>query len=1416
MSEDGVIRDEPAQGDQPEGKAPSRVRSYIRSRLPWVVVGVPMALLLLIALAVVLLDTGPGRRFVADQIASLPFENGMQIEVARIDGSLYGKMVLHDLSVKDPKGEFLYSPEVHVDWRPFKYLLSHVDVHSATAQRVVLRRVPEFRATPPSDEPLLPDLDIDIGLLRVDRLIAEKAVTGEQRIARLNGKAHISDGRAQVTIDARTLQSAAGGGGDVLALVLDAVPEANRLDIDLDLNAPGDGLLAALAGFDEPLHATLKGKGDYAKWDGKFNATYAAKPMAVLDVKARENTVAVNGPLTLENYLPPSTAALFTPSADLKLSAVLKERRADVAGTLNSEAMQLNANGGVDLSDNTFDGLKMAFVLLRPSALAPNLSGSGLRAMLTLDGAFTTPKVAYAINANRLAMNDMGLEQFAAKGNARVDTDRIIIPVSATARRITGLDTVAGGTLANVRLDGDLAIDGPRVLSDNMRIRSDRIDAKAILVANMKTGLYTGALNGNIDNYRLESVGIFNIETDLDLETDSRGFALAGKVRARSTRLLNDSLQSYLGGNFSASSDVRYGSDGTVRFANLRLTAPDLRIVSGSGSYSESGQINLVAAGVSDRYGKLGARVTGTLTNPDARITAERPGLGIGLADLEARITGARNGYRLVMTGGTDYGPLTADVVLGTRGATRIDINSANLSGVDFTGSMVQTGAGPFTGTLHADGNGLGGIVNLSAQGRYQAVNFNVRARNTNFEGAAGLAIGSAIIDGRAVLYDQPEIVADVQLADTQYGTFYLNAARAKVDYQGGTGSAQALIEGTSGAPFRVALNAELTPKLWRVALNGKSRGIAFSTVSPARIVPGNTYKLLPTTIRSGSGTIRLAGEYGKGLKIQSRMEGLDVAVVNAFVPGMGLGGKATGSLDFEQANASAFPRADARIKLDDFTRTSAATVSQPVDITFVGKLLPDGGEARAVIRERGSVIGRLVATLRPLGPGSGSWTTRLMEAPLGGGIRYNGPAATLFSFAGQPGQSLTGPMGIAADFSCRVSDPCIAGIVRGKGLTYQNQLYGTRLRDMELAGRFNGNRLEIEKLNARAGDGTVSAAGYISLAAEQGYPMDVAVQLDRARLARGDALSASATGDLRLTKSGMQPALLSGHLRLPETRYKIVRQGAAEVPQLTGVSFKPRTRPVRVSGEERAQTMPSAFGLLRLDIALRAPEKLYVSGMGLESEWNADLNVGGTTAQPNVTGTVDLIRGTLDFAGRSFELNEGAVNFTGGAEFNPSIRIVATEDVEDVTVNVNISGRAMNPEITFTSVPGLPQDEILSRVLFGSSIANLSAIQAVQLATSLNSLRGSGGGLNPLGKLRSATGIDRLRILGADEAAGRGTALAAGQYITDDIYVELITDARGFTATQLEVAITPWLSVLSQAGGSGATNVNLRIKKNY
>ena len=66
------------------------------------------------------------------------------------------------------------------------------------------------------------------------------------------------------------------------------------------------------------------------------------------------------------------------------------------------------------------------------------------------------------------------------------------------------------------------------------------------------------------------------------------------------------------------------------------------------------------------------------------------------------------------------------------------------------------------------------------------------------------------------------------------------------------------------------------------------------------------------------------------------------------------------------------------------------------------------------------------------------------------------------------------------------------------------------------------------------------------------------------------------------------------------------------------------------------------------------------------------------------------------------------------------------------------------------------------ARLLFGGSISDLSATDALQLGAALASLRG-GGGMDPINKLRSAIGLDRLRIVAADPARDQGTGIAAG-----------------------------------------------------
>src|SRR3546814_16903965 len=104
----------------------------------------------------------------------------------------------------------------------------------------------------------------------------------------------------------------------------------------------------------------------------------------------------------------------------------------------------------------------------------------------------------------------------------------------------------------------------------------------------------------------------------------------------------------------------------------------------------------------------------------------------------------------------------------------------------------------------------------------------------------------------------------------------------------------------------------------------------------------------------------------------------------------------------------------------------------------------------------------------------------------------------------------------------------------------------------------------------------------------------------------------------------------------------------------------------------------------------------------------------------------------------------------------NPTLAVRAETKISDVTAGIAVGGTAQRPDIAFVSTPTLPQDEILARILFGDNVANLSATQAIQLAAALNGLRGGGGGLNTMGKMQNASGVDRFGIVGSAEATDR------------------------------------------------------------
>jgi translocation and assembly module TamB len=230
------------------------------------------------------------------------------------------------------------------------------------------------------------------------------------------------------------------------------------------------------------------------------------------------------------------------------------------------------------------------------------------------------------------------------------------------------------------------------------------------------------------------------------------------------------------------------------------------------------------------------------------------------------------------------------------------------------------------------------------------------------------------------------------------------------------------------------------------------------------------------------------------------------------------------------------------------------------------------------------------------------------------------------------------------------------------------------------------------------------------------------------------------------------------------------------------------------------------------LDVNLKAPRRVFLRGRGLDVELSLDAQVGGTTANSNLTGTARVVRGDYDFAGKRFAFDDASIVYLASKPQNIRLQLDATREDPSLKVTVRIRGTAERPEIALVSTPSLPNDEILSKVLFERSASQLSPVEAAQLASALSSLTG-GGGLDIIGNLKSFAGLDRLAFAGGQQS---GVTVSGGKYLTDDLYLELTGGGREGPSAQVEWRIGKSLSILSRLAGQSGNRVAVRWRRDY
>ncbi len=476
-----------------------------------------------------------------------------------------------------------------------------------------------------------------------------------------------------------------------------------------------------------------------------------------------------------------------------------------------------------------------------------------------------------------------------------------------------------------------------------------------------------------------------------------------------------------------------------------------------------------------------------------------------------------------------------------------------------------------------------------------------------------------------------------------------------------------------------------------------------------------------------------------------------------------------------------------------------------PGPVTVEGTVAPDSGGWAVDLTGTGpgatsaALTGRVAASGQSVDLAANGTVQAAILNPLLAPRNVAGPVAFDLRMAGQPGLA------------------SLTGRVEATGARLIAPNYGIAVGDLNFRADLSGGRADIRATGAVRDGGSVALQGPVDLSAP--YSGDLSMTVSRVRLRSPALYDTRVSGGLTIVGPILSGARISGRLDLEETEIRIAATGPG-----TG-SFDGDIRHRRDSAavrETRARAGLSggatgaAPGTSRgqsgfpLDITISAPNRIFVRGRGLDAEMGGSLRLTGSTNAILPVGEFNLIRGRLDLLGKRLTIDDGRVQLQGALV--PTIRFSASTATDSVTATVLIEGPATSPAISFSSVPDLPEEEVVAQLLFGRGLGTISAFQAAQLASAIATLSGrEGAGI--IGRLRTSFGLDDLDIT-SDETGN--VALRAGKYISRNAYTELAIGAKGKTEVTLNLDITKDVKLRGSLDSDGQTGLGVFVERDY
>ena len=1151
--------------------------------------------------------------------------------------------------------------------------------------------------------------------------------------------------------------------------------------------------------------------------------------------------------------LPAVLANAFSPGLD---AVGMLGGTADVTGSPSAPDVRFNAQlAGVETSQTRQAGL---------GALAVDAAGSFTTAggvvvdHATLSGDKISGKAAGTLNPN--GPSDFALDLASTGPSLPLTLGSTESPIKLELQTLS-VKAAGEGTQARLDISGMLpsvATKQVKVEGVAVALHSDAFDLKgrtgpisgtvsadkiglenptiAPLIAGKVTAKVAGNLapdaitidSGSVSSDALDSafngrVSLADGAIDLNLKADAASAALPAAARgvlAERTRL-SASLKRDAGGNVSVNAvNLASGAltaQGQASLADNKVTA-DIK-----GGLSDISLLSKDAKGAI----AFALNAQGAATAPDLSLTVNSDRLSVAdreITGLKLTATGkadaASPAANVQLTGNVAGQPLQGSAVLATSdGKSAINGLLLSLGKNRISGDLALDEKFVPVGTVSLDLPDIGPLAALALEKAEGDVRGTIAfTKNGNAPQVAikantasltrgDLSAKTVSIDALIANYLASPVISGKVRADTvTSGTTVIRGIDVDLkrdgDWTGFSGGATVKdIPAKATGRVKVA-NGTTTIELTSGQATVQGIKAAISQASTVTIANGTT-AIDKLVLDLGGGTATVSGKVGQALDLNATLARVPASLANSFSPGLDAAGMISGTVKVTGAAASpavAFNIDAAGVQTSQTRGAGLGGVNVSSSGTFGGNKLTFDANL-----SDGAGLGL---------KGGGTVTTAgtpALALDFSGKVPFDFLSAKLAA----QGLSLTGTANVNVQVRGPATSPMIGGTVSASGARLVDANSGLAVNDIALDVSVGNGVARINRLTGTLSTrGSLSASGTVGINPAQGFPADLSIKLVDGRYTDGRVVTANLGGDLTVKGPLTSAPVIAGTVNLAKTVITV----PDKLPgSLAALDVKHKNAPAAVRAQDKALRPATTSGKsggsgLNLDVTVNAPNQIFIQGRGVDAELGGSLKLTGPASSPHAVGTFTLQRGRLSILGKRLTFTEGTIGFSGSLV--PYLNLTATSTTTSTTVTIVVSGEANNPKFTFSSVPALPEDEVLAQLIFGRSMSNLSPLQIAQLAEAAAQLAGVGGSTSLLENLRSAIGVDDLDVNTDSEG---GTSVSAGKYLNDRTYVTIQKgDKPGSGKATIDLNVGRGVKLRGEANDAGEAKGGVFYEKEY